>query len=198
MSGAGTEETLKRLDTLAYLWDWSPDGTFLVYSTPYSKANDLWMLRVDGKGQPVQLTRTPAEDLFGQVSPDGRWLAYAAGDSGRMQIFVQSIPATGTLRLVSKDGGTMPRWRQNGKELYYRGPDGQLMAVPITTGEDPTAGFDHGPPRPLFGPIPTVGNLPRFTYQPSADGQRFLVAAPVATPTPPITVVLNWRNGIRR
>ena len=92
----------------------------------------------------------------------------------------------------------MPRWRQDGRELFYRGADGQLMAVPITTGSAPLAAFEHGLPRPLFGPIPTVGNLPRFTYQPSSDGQRFLVAAPVASAAPPITVVLNWQSGSRR
>jgi Tol biopolymer transport system component len=197
LSSTGTEETLARSDTVPYLWEWSPDGKFLVYSTPYSKVNDLWMLPLDGKRQPVQLTKTPAEELFGQISPDGRWLAYAAGERGRMQIFVQPIPATGTLRLVSKDGGSMPRWRRDGKELFFRAADGQLMAVPITTAPGPTAGFEHGPPQPLFGPIPIVGNLPRFTYQPSSDGQRFLVAAPVASATPPVTVVLNWQSGIK-
>ena len=195
VSGAGAEETLARLDTVAYLWDWSADGTFLVYSTAHSKVNDLWMLPLDGKREPVALTKSAAEDQYGQVSPDGRWLAYASVDSGRMQIFVQPIPATGMLRLISKNGGTMPRWRQDGKELYFRGADGQLMAVPIITGSGPNTGLEHGTPQPLFGPIPVVGNLPRFTYQPSRDGQRFLVASPVASATPPVTVVLNWQHG---
>jgi Tol biopolymer transport system component len=197
LGGAGSEESLARLDSVVYLWDWSPDGSFLLYSTAHSKVNDLWMLPLDGKRQPVALTKSPAEEHYGQVSSNGRWLAYATEDRGRMQIFVQPIPATGMLVLVSKDGGTMPRWRQDGKELYFRGADGQLMAVAITTASGPTAGFEHGAPRPLFGPIPTVGNLPRFTYQPSSDGQRFLVASPVASATPPITVVLNWQNGTR-
>jgi eukaryotic-like serine/threonine-protein kinase len=193
LSGAGAEETLARLNSVPYLWDWSPDGTFLVYSTAHSRMNDLWMLPLDGKRQPVALTKSPTEEMYGQVSPDGRWLAYATEDRGRMQIFVQPIPATGMLRLVSKDGGTMPRWRHDGKELFFRGADGQLMAVAITTGQGPTADFEHGAPRPLFGPIPTVGNLPRFTYQPSSDGQRFLVASPIASATPPVTVVLHWQ-----
>jgi Tol biopolymer transport system component len=196
LSGAGADETLVRLDSVLYLWDWSPDGAFLVYSTAHSKVNDIWMLPLDGKREPVALTKSPVEDLFAQISPDGRWLAYASDDRGRLQIFVQPIPATGLLRMISKDGGTMPRWRQDGKELYFRGADGQLMAVPITRGPSPTDGFEHGAPQPLFGPIPVVGNLPRFTYQPSSDGQRFLVAAPVASATPPVTVVLNWQAGI--
>ena len=185
-------------NTVIYLWDWAPNGKFLIYSTPYSKTNDLYLVPLDGKREPVQLTNTPAEDQFGQVSPDSRWLAYSASERGRMQIYVQPIPSTGALRLVSKDGGSMPRWRADGKELFYRGADGQLMVVPIQTGSDPAAAFEHGPPQPLFGPIPTVGNLPRFTYQPSTDGQRFLVAAPVASATPPITVVLNWQPAIRK
>ena len=83
-------------------------------------------------------------------------------------------------------------------ELFYRGADGQLMVVPVTAGSGAASAFEHGSPRALFGPIATVGNLPRFTYQPSTDPQRFLVAAPVPSATPPITVVLNWHDGTKK
>ena len=72
--------------------------------------------------------------------------------------------------------------------------DGQLMAVPISGG---SAALEHGAPQPLFGPIPTYGNVERFTYQPSIDGQRFLVVAPAESGAPPITVVLNWPGAKR-
>jgi hypothetical protein len=106
-----------------------------------------------------------------------------------MQVFVQPMPPTGAMWLVSKDGGTMPRWRADGKELFYRAADGRLMAVPITTGSG--SSFQNGTPQPLFGPLPILGMLNRFTYAPSPDGQRFLVAMPTQSAAAPMTVLLN-------
>ena len=102
---------------------------------------------------------------------------------------MQPVPATGAKWLVSVGVGSQPRWRRDGKELYYRRGDGQLMAVPIAGA---SAALEHGAPQPLFSPIFSYGNVERFTYQPSADGQKFLVVATVEAAVPPITVVLNW------
>jgi Tol biopolymer transport system component len=192
---SGREESLVKSDAIIRLWDWAPDGTYLVYNSN----NALWQLPVDAQRsprKPVQLTTAATDEEYGQVSPDGRWLAYAAGDRGNMQIYVQPMPATGAMWLVSKDGGTQPRWRRDGKELYYRGADGRLMAVPIVAASGTS--FQNGTPQALFGSIPTFGNTTRFTYQPSADGQRFLVAVPVESAAKPMTVVLNWEQMIRR
>jgi len=191
----GSEETLLKSDTIMRLWDWSPDGTYLVYNADSA----LWQLPLEareGTRTPVKLTTAPTDEQYGQVSPDGRWLAYAAGSRGDTQVYVQPMPATGAIWLVSKDGGTMPRWRRDGKELYYRGTDGRLMAVPIVAGQGTS--FQNGAPQALFGSIPTLGNITRFPYQPSADGQRFLVAMPVESAAKPMTVVLNWQPAIRR
>jgi hypothetical protein len=144
----------------------------------------------------VQFTKTPVEDHYGQVSPDGHWLAYASGERGQSQIYVQPLPQTGALWLVSRDGGSMPRWRRDGKELFFRSGDAQLMAVSI--GASASGGFEHGPAQSLFGPIPNFGNVVRFTYDASIDGQKFLVATPVATSIPALTVVLNWQAGLGR
>jgi hypothetical protein len=191
----GSEETLLKTDAIIFLWNWAPDGKALVYSAN----NDLWQLPLEGDRKPVQLTSAPSDEQYGQVSPDGRWLAYAAGNRGEMQIYVQPIPATGALWLVSKDGGTMPRWRRDGRELYYRAADGRLMSVPVVASAiGAGASFQHGTPQALFGSIPTIGNVQRFTYQPSADGQRFLVALPTEAGARPMTVVLNWQQAIRR
>jgi len=188
----GAEDLLLRSDTIIYLWDWSRDGKFLVYTKAAGSASDIWMLPLSPPREPVQLTNTPTEDQFGQISPDGHWLAYASGDRGQMQIYVKPIVPSPALWLISKDGGTMPRWSENG-ELFYRAPDGQMMVVPYTvvaTGS--AAEFKHGAPRALFGGVPTFGNVNAFTYQPTADGQRFLIAAPVAGSVPPISVALKW------
>ena len=108
-----------------------------------------------------------------------------------MQVYVQPIPATGAQWLVSKDGGSMPRWRRDGKELFYRAVDGRLMAVPIIS-DRASVSFQNGAPQALTVSIPAVGNVNRYTYQPSADGQRFLVPVPVQSGAKPMTVVLNW------
>ena len=184
----GKEETLLRTPSYLRPWDWSVDGKWLVYT---AGNDDLWLLPLDGDRKPTQFTKTPEEESYGQLSTDGRWIAYASGDRSSPHVFVQPFPATGAKWLVSAGTGSMPRWRRDGKELYYRRMDGQLMAVPIGGA---SAALEHGAPQPLFGPIPTYGNVERFSYQPSIDGQQFLVVAPVQSGVPPITVVLNWRG----
>jgi Tol biopolymer transport system component len=189
----GGEETLAKIDSVIYLWDWAPDGTSLVYSV----RGDLWQLPLAGARTPIQLTSTPAEDQYGQISPDGRWLAYAGGDRAGMQVFVQPLPATGALWLISGDGASQPRWRHDGKELFFRAADGRLMAAPVLTTAGSTS-FQHGTPQPLFGPIHEVGTVPRYMYQPSADGQRFFLALPVQSGAKPITMILNWTAGLKK
>ena len=123
-------------------------------------------------------------------------MLYSSGDRGQADVFVQPIPPTGSLWQVSQGGGTSPRWRRDGKELYYRRPDGMLMAVSVTTGSASAFQFS-GTADPLF-PIPSTGNVHRYIYQPSADGQRFVVSQPLAGSDPPITVVLNWPAALKK
>ena len=89
----------------------------------------------------------------------------------------------------------MPRWRGDGKELFYRADDGSLMAVTVSARNDSSGAddaFEHGTPKPLFDSVPSPRNF-EFTYQPTSDGQKFLVAMPLADAKTPITVVLNWQ-----
>jgi len=125
------------------------------------------------------------------VSPDGRSVAYNANDSGRFEVFIESFPAPGGRRQVSTDGGVHPRWRRDGRELYYYAPDGRLMAAPIGSGSDSRVGM----PVPLFqarllgGPAVAVGVLAQ--YDVAADG-RFLLNVPLTAATPPVIhVALN-------
>jgi len=166
----GGEETLAKLRTLAYAWDRTADGKSIVYSL----GNDLWQLPLEGARTPIQLTSAPTGEHYGQVSPDGRWLAYAPGDRSDMEVYAQPTSPTGAQWLISTDNRSMPRWRRDGKELFYRAGDGRLMVVPVLASSDRGL-FSHGAPRPLPLSIPDVGNVPRFKYQPSADGQRFLL-----------------------
>ncbi len=153
------------------------------------------MLPLEGGAKPLVLAATPAHECCAQFSPDGRFMAYAASAEGSSQVFVQPVPATGALWQVSTAGGGMPRWRGDGRELFYRAGDGRLMAVAVRA----SAGtLDSGTPVALFDGIPSSGTVSYFTYQPTRDGQRFLVGLRDAESRSPITVVLNWRGAIRK
>jgi serine/threonine protein kinase/Tol biopolymer transport system component len=188
-SGAGAEETIYRSSGVLWLWDWSPDGKFLVFSD----GDVLNALPLDGDRTPTALTKVSAEGQYGQVSPNGRWLAYAALERGQTEILVQPLPPTGALWQISQGGGTAPRWRRDGRELYYRAADGRLTAVGLAEGPD--GSIQAGSAQALF-PIPSMGNIERYVYAPAADGQRVLVSRPIAGAETPITVVLNWSAAV--
>src|SRR5205085_10564810 len=103
----------------------------------------------------------------GKFSPDSRRIAYVSDESGAQQIYVQSFPTLGSQRQISTQGGTQPRWRRDGKELFYLAPDRTLMAVTVKAG----ATFEADAPRPLFQTELNVAAL-RQSYAVSADGQR--------------------------
>jgi hypothetical protein len=136
-----------------------------------------------------------------RFSPDGRWLAYESFDSQRAEIYVQPLPASGAKWQISREGGRKPRWRRDGKELYFlagaanagtgNATDETLMAVSITASDSLRSGI----PAPLF-PMRFVGGLTaQYPYDVSPDGQRFLTIAPVEkADSSPITILLNW-NG---
>jgi hypothetical protein len=123
----------------------------------------------------------------GKLSPDMHWIAYDSTESGRREIWIQPMPPNGSRWQVSNGGGTSPRWRGDGRELFYIAADGKLMAVPVTPGDAPKFGTAVA----LFQTQQTEGG---GAYTPSADGQRFLINAPPGlAETDPITVLVNWR-----
>ena len=183
----GVNELLLRSDQLVKVWDVSPDGKWVLFST--DKLQLLPSAGADRK--PITFSPTDAGQAFGQFSPDGRWIAYSGSDTpGRRYIYVQPFPATGAKWQISAEGALAPRWRKDGKELFFHTTDGQIMAASIKT--DSSGSLEHGAPQALFPLAPTELY---FHYQPSADGQRFLVLVPAAGEKPaPINVVLNWES----
>jgi Tol biopolymer transport system component len=184
----GAEETLLTSSTTIYPWDWSPDGRFLLYG---DEKADLWLLPLAGDHKPSPFLVAPGLQHYGQFSPDGRHVAYVSNEQGRFEVFVGTNPPTGAPWQISAGGGTMPRWRRDGRELYFRTPDGTLMAVDLAAGVD-----DHAAPRRLFSGIPSPGNTSIFTYAAADDGQRFLLAASRSGAQPPIVVVLHWQAAL--
>ena len=194
---SGAEEILSSSDA-GYIdvWDWAPDGSYLVYE----QVGDLQLLPLEGDRAPVPFLQTPALETYAQISPDGRWMAYVSDGQGDQQVYAKSIPATESLWQISTDGGSMPRWRRDGRELFYRAADGTLTAVDVGANlADEGAGaasFEYVPtPKQLFGGVlPDNYGSSGFTYQPSADGQRFALITPATGTDVSITVVLNWHQ----
>jgi dipeptidyl aminopeptidase/acylaminoacyl peptidase len=194
-SGAGDEQPLPATGEYQEPLAWSPDG-YLLYAIRHPKTGaDLWALPMAGDRKPLPILQTPADETAGQFSPDGRWVAYQSNESKPAQIYVQPFRGPGGPWQVSTAGGSQPRWRPDGKELFYVAADARLMAVPIAVGADPST-LKAGAPVPRFrtrlvGGANISGVRPQYAV--ASDGQRFLMNVSVeGTTAPPITVVLNW------
>ncbi len=169
--------------------DWSPDGRFILFVTQSEKTgSDLWVLPMFGDRRPSPVVQTAFLENNGRFSPDGRWVAYQSNESGRREVYVQPFPGTGGKSRVSTDGGTSPQRRGDGRELFYLSPDNVLMGVPVTV---KGSTVEAGTPAALFS------LSPGSEYAASPDGQRFLVNTLVEDPAP-ITVLLNWKAGIKK
>jgi serine/threonine protein kinase/Tol biopolymer transport system component len=196
-SATGIGDELVVIEDAGVPLSWSPDGQLLVYSRPSPKSGiDLWMLPMTGDRKPLPVVQNPGDQLGGEISPDGHWLAYESNESGRQDIYVQSFPDAGGKWQVSSGGGTGPRWSPAGNELYYVAPDARLMAASIASSSDDKT-VHVGVPMALFTTrlASGAGVLPgRPQYAVAPDG-RFLLNTIVAdTPPSPITVIVNWRQ----
>src|SRR5262249_34534654 len=177
--------------------DWSPDGRFILYAAlGESDGTDLWMLPMDG-GPAAAVVRTPFDDTAGQFSPDGAAIAYQSDASGRNEVYVKALRGTTPATQVSSAGGRQPRWRRDGRELFYVAPDDRLMAASVSSERGV---LDVGPPQALFAVRLASGMnvVPgRAQYATAADG-RFLVNASVGDESVrPIDIIVNWRQAPR-
>jgi len=172
---------------------WSADDQQILFTKVTQSRLYLMMVPAAG-GTPVPLLTGKDDETNGQFSPDGKWLAYASDESGNWEIYVTSFPSTAGKWQVSRGGGTEPRWRGDGKEIFYIAPSGMLMAVPVN-GESI---FATGTPAPLFqiqGRAP-ISSTDVFTYDVAKDGKRFLVNRYVKPEhVPPLTILLNTPAG---
>jgi Tol biopolymer transport system component len=173
-----------------------PDGQTLLFVNEHAvTGDDLWTLSLQVPRKAVPLLSGNYAESQGQFSPDGRWIAYRSNESGRWEIYVRPFPGPGSPRLISQGGGRQPRWRRDGRELFYIGADSQMTAVPIHLQPNGDA-FELGGPTPLFTTQLAVPNNQQFGYAVDAQGQRFLVfMVPDQTSTTPVTIVQNWIAG---
>jgi len=195
-NGATSEVLLLKAPEGAAPYSWAPDGQVLVYRIGEG-ATGLGLLPRSGTQKPHLFEQTPFSQAHAQVSPTGRWIAYFSVESGRGEVYVRSFPTPGGKYQISKDGGIRPRWRRDGKELFFNSLDGQLTAVPVA-GETT---LEVGTAVPLFRAPLLLGGGTGFRqqYDVTRDGQRFLLNLITDdTPTATITVVLNGTAGLNR
>jgi dipeptidyl aminopeptidase/acylaminoacyl peptidase len=200
-SGTGDERPLLETPEHKSALSWSQDGQFLLYETHHPKTGrDLWALPLGGDRKPFPIVQTLADETAGQLSPDGRWVAYQSNESRTVQLYVRPFPGPGAPRQLTTAGGSQLRWRPDGKELFYVAADARLMAVPISVGVNPQA-LEPGAPVALFQTrLATGANIGlRQQYAVATDGQRFLMNVAIEAATaPPITVVLNWDAALKK
>jgi Tol biopolymer transport system component len=201
LDGTGNEEPLLTSvgpGAASFVTDLSADGRYVAYvrraPVGTTASLDLWALPLFGDRKPFPLVQTPSEELDAAFSPDGRWFAYQSNEGGQRQIYVQAFPPTGATFQVSKNGGSWPVWRRDGKELFFVSPDSKMMAAAVDT----TGQFQPGAVTPLF----TVATPPSISpgsrqYAVTKDG-RFLMNVVQQSTSVPLTVVVNWLAALQK
>ena len=191
--GSGPEEEVVHVGSqMLNIWDWARDGKYILFR----KEGELWycLLKNCVATPLLQVKWTVANAQF---SPNGRWFAYTSNESGTAEIYVSPFPNANSKWQVSNSGGQEPRWRQDGKELFYLGGDGKMMSVTVTA----DATFAAGTPAALFQTHrrQPISNEDVFSYDVSADGQRFLIATKVDDANAaPLSVMLNWASAMEK
>ncbi len=184
--GAGAvlpEQVVATFDPPVQIWDWSRDAKALVVGrTAADTRDDLWIVPVAGGTEARAYAAAPFNQLHGVFAPDGRSIAYASDESGQFDIYVDTYPAPGSRLRVTTAGGTEPRWRGDGREIFFR-RGSEVHAVAI-------AGKDVGTSERLFDAGATIRS-----YDVTADGKRFLLNLPASSAAPrAATLVVNWRS----
>jgi Tol biopolymer transport system component len=174
--------------------DYTKDGRYVLYRSRTGGNQSVWALPQVGDRQPIPVMTTPFTIDELQVSPDGRWIAYNLDETGRAEVYIQPFLTSGERIRISRHGGCQPKWRQDGKELFYLALDGTMMALEIKTG----AALEPGVPQPLFQTWINVD--PGIDqYAVTGDGQRFIVITPAEGQKPtPFNVVLNWTAALKK
>jgi dipeptidyl aminopeptidase/acylaminoacyl peptidase len=201
MPGLARQSSRVRLEeTLSaepgWLSDVSPDGNHALWLKDGPETgNDLWVLPLPGGKEPKPYLTTKHSESGGRFSPDGRWVAYTSDESGRLEVYVQSFPESGRPVTISRNGGQIAEWRQDGKELYFLTLDGKLMSVTVDGALSP---FRVSEPKLLFSTGITADNA-RQQFYPDDKGERFLVNSQVEDKTAPaLKVVLNWKGLLKK
>ena len=173
-NGSGAETPLLDSAVDEMVEDWSKDGKFIAYLSGQNSTPDIYVLPLTGDKKPFPVVQGNFRKNEPQFSYDGKWLAYTSDESGTFQVYVMSFPAGEQKLMVSTDGGGQPRWRKDGKELFYRATDGRIMTVDIKT----AGKIESSAPRLLFlggTNLASAREPGRHMMWVSPDGQRLLI-----------------------
>ena len=203
--GSGQPVRLATSDETQFPSSWSSSANAIAFLQRTGSGGDsmgIWVLPIDGDRKPKLFLESRFTLSHPEFSPDGRWIAYVSNESGTPEVYVQAYPGPGEKTRISTNGGTEPIWTANGKELLYRGftPSGPGFVSAAIRSLSP---FRAEPPRLLFESKPGEydSTVPVRGWDVSADGQRFLLARPIAPTDKPVTVmhvVLNWAEDLKR
>ena len=181
--------------------DVSPDGRYLLFTTHSARSGvDLMAMPLTGDEKPVPVVQTNYDEIEGQFSPDGRWIVYVSNESGANEVYAQPFPGPGDRLRVSTAGGAHPRWRRDGREVFYVTSDNRLMAAAVRVSE---GSLDISAPAELFRVrfatgtnINLAAGLQRPQYAVASDG-RFLINVAVDDSMPrPIRILINWPSAL--
>jgi Tol biopolymer transport system component/predicted Ser/Thr protein kinase len=189
VTGAGVEEVLFQSDVDKFPLHLSRDGRFLLFGIFTSGAGgDVWVLPLEGDPKPVAFLNSRFDEGNPRFSPDGRWIAYNSGETGRPEVYIAPFPGPGRKWQVSANGGVEPHWRDDGKEIYFSNLDGKVVAVTVAAA---AGGLTLSAPRQLFESTEL--------QDVSRDGRRFLLnRVPSAQTSEPLTLVLNWPAHLKK
>ena len=189
---SAAEILLPGIDQYRFPSDWSPDGRTIVYHEGSKGGWSIWMLPLTGDRKPYPFLRSEFSARDTSFSPDGRWVAYCSNESGEYKVYIAPFPGPGGKWLVSTGPGYSPRWRRDGREVFYFSTDNELVAVDVKP--EPNR-VEVGTPHKLFETF-SYGVFGRFDV--SADGQRFIVPYEQGEPSTSITLVVNWPADLKR
>jgi serine/threonine protein kinase/Tol biopolymer transport system component len=194
------EQPLLKSDKRKIPTDWSRDGGFLLFHQESPPDGwDLWALPMTGERKAFPILRSEFNEFQGSFSPDGKWLAYTSDETGQNQVYVQPFTAASSGASdrrgrwpVSAAGGSQPRWRSDGRELFYLSRDGKMMSVSIKPGPS----FQAGGATPLFAATNQISSDPLYDVTP--DGKRFLITFRSDEKSElPTTLLLNWTAALK-
>jgi len=177
------------------LCDWSPDGRYILYVNGTASVGNgakIWVLPLSGDRKPYPYIAAPGNQQYAQFSPDGRWVAYSSDESGLLEVYVAPFPWTGAKWQISNGGGVLPRWRRDGKEIFFlkMGSAGTFAAD--VDGHGPS--FEVGAQHTLYNVNNLSPNTAGQQYSVTADGQRFLqiTTGDAGKGRLPLNVIQNW------
>ena len=192
LRGSGSPEPILPPGEVQRTEDWSADGRFVLYfgGAVTEAGSGLWVVNLEGERKARKLL-SQATDAQAQFSPDGHWIAYCSPESGRSEVYLTSFPEPGERIRVSVSGGARPRWKRDGREIYFLSAENEMIATPVRL----AANVEIGAARPLFR-IDLAG---WSDYDVTPDGERFLAVANVPVQdADAIAVTANWLSLLPR